>query len=408
MDSGYRQDVSLTEAQRLVLENVGVLGIEDVPLGDALGRRLAAGVVAPRDYPPFDNSAMDGFAVRHRDAVQSRSLEVVGTATAGGSWEGSLGAGQAVKIMTGARVPQGADTVVMKEVCRESGGRAEIVDLPEPGANIRRAGEDIAGGEVALRAGTLVGPVEIAALASMGFGRATVFRRPVVAILATGNELVDVGESVAGDKIVNSNSPALAALVTVHGGVPRMLGIARDAPGEVERLLTGAADADMIATTGGVSVGEFDFVKGSLAAMGCKTVFWRAKMRPGMPSFFGLLNGRPVFGLPGNAVSSMVTFSVLARPALAKMAGDPDPLPPPHKAVLLTRVTKKQGFVFFLRARVSWKEGGMVAEPMPRQGSHMVFGQRGANALIVLPADVPGAEAGAVVDVIPFGRPAFE
>lgn len=408
MTPEHRQDISLEEAQRLVLENVAPLGAEEVPLGDLPGRRLAADVAAPRDYPPFDNSAMDGFAIRHGDAARSRSFSVVGTATAGGSWEGEIGVGQAVKIMTGARVPRGADTVVMKEVCRETGGRVEVVELPEPGANIRRAREDIAAGETALAAGTRVGPVEIAALASMGFGHAKVFRRPVVAILATGNELVEAGEAAAGDRIVNSNSPALAALVSVHGGVPRSLGIARDAPGEVERLLSGAADADMIVTTGGVSVGEYDFVKGSLAAMGCETVFWRAKMRPGMPSFFGLLDGRPVFGLPGNAVSSMVTFSVLARPALAKMAGDPDPLPPPRKAALLTRVTKKPGFVFFLRARVIWSQGELSAEPAPRQGSHMVFGQRGANALIIVPADVSGAEAGEVVDVIPFGRPAWE
>lgn len=234
-----------------------------------------------------------------------------------------------------------------------------------------RAGDDIRAGETALRAGACVGPIEVAAL----------------------------GEQAPPD---GTNAHALAALVAALGATPLRLGTARDTPDAVGELLRAAPPHDALLTTGGVSVGEFDFVKESLRALGCRDLFWRVLMRPGRPSFCGVLGDRPVFGLPGNAVSCMVTFWILAAPVLRAMAGDPNPIPAPRQATLSARITKKRGLTVYTRARVSWDEGRLVAAPTTGQLSHQVFGQRGANALVVTPVDREAIEAGETVSVIPF------
>ena len=413
---GPKQNIPIDEAQGLILSSVHPLDVEEVSLIDALGLFLTADVFAPRPAPPFDNSAMDGFAIVHPGAADAHPMRfaIVGTATAGGRWHGTLAAGEALRIMTGAPLPAGADTVVMREVCKEVGptgrspsaggvDRVDILEMPARGANIRRAGEDIHAGEVALRAGACIGPVETAALASVGRATASVRRRPRVAILSTGNELVEPGGAATGDTIYNSNAHALCAFVATLGAVPVRLGIARDTPGAVGEVLQNAPRFDVLLTTGGVSVGEFDYVKESLRALGCRDVFWRVLMRPGRPAFFGMMGDRPVFGLPGNAVSCMVTFTVLAAPAIRAMAGDPAPIPAPRAAVLSASVVKKSGLAYFTRARVCWRDGTLVAVPASGQGSHQVFGQRGANALVIAPPDRDAIKAGETVQVIPFG-----
>jgi molybdopterin molybdotransferase len=279
--------------------------------------------------------------------------------------------------------------------------------MPERGANIRKRGEDIASGGMALRSGTAIGPVEIATLAALGCAKVPVLKRPVVAILATGTELCDVGGKPGRDQIFDSNSYAVDALVRVFGGVPRRFGIIGDEPEAVGKAVAGAAECDAVVTTGGVSVGDYDYVRGALAAAGCQEVFWGVSMRPGRPFFFGMLAGRPVFGLPGNAVSAMVTFTVLAGPALLAMGGDGHPLPVAHKAVVTGGIKKKRGITLLARAHVTRGEGGLLANPSGGQGSHQVFGMAGANALCVIPEDSGDVSSGESVEVIPFGSRNF-
>ncbi|MFA6034160.1 MAG: gephyrin-like molybdotransferase Glp [Myxococcota bacterium] len=401
--------ISVADAVRLILSSVGgPAGLETIPVVDALGRRVASDMASPLSSPPFDNSAMDGFAIVHPGSGATAPFTVTGLARAGAPFDGAVGAGEAVKIMTGARVPSGADTVVMKEWCSEKGGRVTMNALPECGANVRRAGEDIRQGTVVMRAGMAAGPVELAALATMGHDRVGVFRRPVVSIITTGTELCTPGQALGGDQIYDSNSRSLAALARLCGAEPRLHGIASDEPGQVAARIGEASGSDVIVTTGGVSVGDYDFVKAETRALGCEEVFWGVAMRPGRPAFFGLLGGKPVFGLPGNAVSSMVTFEVLVKPAVLKLGGDTAPVKRPWRVRLARDVRKKKGVEQYVRARVTQGPDGMLmAEPAGGQGSHQVFGMGGSNALCVIPAEADMMGAGSMADAYPFGSIGF-
>ena len=401
--------ISVADAVTLILSSTGgPAGVETIPVVDALGRRLATDIVSPLSSPPFDNSAMDGFAIVLPDAGATASFLVTGLARAGAPFAGVVGAGEAVKIMTGARIPPGANTVVMKEWCSEKDGRVVMKDLPERGANVRLAGEDIRQGTVALRAGAVAGPVELAALASMGHDRVSVFRRPVVSIITTGTELCSPGCALGGDQIYDSNSRSLAALARMCGAEPRIHAIATDEPGQVAGRIGEASGSDVIVTTGGVSVGDYDFVKAELRGLGCEEVFWGVGMRPGRPAFFGLLGGKPVFGLPGNAVSSMVTFEVLVKPAVLKLGGDSSPVKRPWRVRLARDVKKKKGYAQYIRAKVTQgPDGVLCAEPSGGQGSHQVFCMGGSNALCVIPAEADVMGAGSMADAYPFGSIGF-
>jgi molybdopterin molybdotransferase len=250
----------------------------------------------------------------------------------------------------------------------------------------------------------MIGPVETAALASMGMAIIPVFRRPLAAIIATGNELREPGGDASGDAIFDSNSHTLAAMAVQCGAEPKRLGIVGDDKAALAAAIEEALSCDVIITTGGVSVGEHDYVREAFRKAGCRQVFWGLAVRPGRPVFFGDLDGRPVFGLPGNAVSAMVSFTVLAAPALRAMAGNPEPLPAVSRAVLSGGIKKRREFAMLARARVEKGLEGLVATPTGGQGPHQVFGMAGANALCIIPAGIEFAQAGGTVDVIPFGN----
>jgi molybdopterin molybdotransferase len=400
--------LTVEEALEKVLQEVDVLEAESVPLLDSLGQVLAADVRAGINVPPLDNSAMDGYAVRSADtegagASSPRPLRVIDTVMAGSISKREVRPGTAIRIMTGAPVPAGADAVVQFENTDEASHKAASPERhPEkvgvvcpviPGQNIRRAGEDIAAGSVVLRQGTIIRPAEIGVMAAVGLSHANVIRRPVVAVLSTGNELVEVGEPLPEGRIYDSNAYSIAGLVRRYGCVPRVLGIARDDEAELVARLKEAADADMLLTTGGVSMGDYDMVKDILARDG-RIVFWQVKVKPGKPLAFGKIKGRdrhgqeksiPHLGLPGNAVSCMVSFELFVRPALLKMMGKKSFAKPAVQAILEDTMTNKEGRVLYNRAVVERRDGHYYARLTGPQGSGILTSMSQANGLVVIP-----------------------
>ncbi len=397
------------QAQQLVLQDIPVLGVERVPLFDALGRVLAEGIAARHDNPPQDNSAMDGYALRHADiaganAGQPVLLEVVEDIPAGHVPQKRVGPGQASRIMTGALVPEGADTVIRVEDTRAEGKGVAILVPDSLGGNIRRRGSDVQTGQEVVGAGTLCGPGELALLASLQRALVPVHRRPVVAILSTGDELVEVDEPLAPGKIVNSNTYGLAALCLANGAIPLMLPIARDEEAQIRRAVQSALSADLILSSGGVSVGDYDYVKKVLDELGAQARLWRVAMKPGKPLFFCVLQGKPYFGLPGNPVSSLVSFLQFVRPALRKAAGHlPDTWLLPALAAHLEHPLANEGDRRqYVRARLRLEGGRLLAAAPQGQGSHQLSSMLGTNGLLVLEPGVR-LEAGGEVQAQLFG-----
>lgn len=410
--------ISVEEALDKILANAAVLDEEEVPVLDSLGQVLAEDVVSGISIPPLDNAAMDGYAVRSGDTLGAsertpRLLRVIDTVAAGAISSFRVEAGMAIRIMTGAPVPEGADSVVKFEDTDETlrpAPPAEIGILREvePGLNIRRAGEDIAKGSVVLKAGAVIRPSEAGVLASLGRKTVKVIRRPVVAILATGNELVEVGEVLPAGKIYNSNSYSLAALVRHCGGIPEMLGIARDSEDSLVASLRKGLSADMLLTSGGVSMGDYDVVKDVLAKQG-EIGFWTVRMKPGKPLAFGMIRGAeeggvarsiPHLGLPGNPVSSMITFELFARPALLKMMGRHDLTRPLVKAVLEDSVVNTDGRRIFARVVLEKRGERYFAKLTGPQGSGILTSMSLANALVIIPEDRERVAAGETVSVM--------
>ncbi|HEY31968.1 MAG TPA: molybdopterin molybdotransferase MoeA [Dehalococcoidia bacterium] len=415
--------ISVEEALEKLLSNVDVLAKEEVAILDSLGQVLADDIYSDVDVPPLDNSAMDGYAVQSSDTLGAgphspRLLHVIDTVAAGSISESEVTAGIAVRIMTGAPVPKGADTVIRFEDTdevsrREISGGQTITEIgilceAEVGLNIRRAGEDISRGSRILAAGTVIRPAEVGVLASLGRSQVTVISRPVVAILSTGDELVEVGQPLPAGKIYNSNSYSVAALVRRYGAVPRMLGIALDSEDSLVTALRRGLDADMLITSGGVSVGDYDVVKDVLAKEG-EIGFWTVRMKPGKPLAFGTIRGSdrrgvprriPHLGLPGNPVSSMVTFEVFARPAVFKMMGKKDWTKPTVEAVLEDGIVNTGGRRVFTRAVVEKREGRYFARLTGPQGSGVLTSMSQANGLAIVPEDWAEARPGDIVKVM--------
>jgi molybdopterin molybdotransferase len=379
------------QAQQIVLDHIRPLGVERVALMDALERILAADVRARRDNPPCDNSAMDGYAVRHQDiaaatAAQPAVLEMIEEIPAGRVGQKTVGPRQTSRIMTGAPVPQGADTVIPVEDTRAQDNRIEILEADEREANVRHRGEDIQAGAVVLSAGTLCGTGELGILAALQCGFVPVQRRPTLAILSTGDELVEIDEPLEPGKIVNSNTYALAALARAHGAVPVMLPIARDSEEDIRRAVEGALQADFVLSSGGVSVGEYDYIRKVLDDMGGQFKFWRVAMKPGKPLFFCLIQDKPYFGLPGNPVSSMMSFLQFVRPAIRKATAFPadDLLLPTTRGVVENSIYNDGNRRNYLRARLRLADGRLHASTRAGQGSHMLTSMLGANGIVVL------------------------
>ncbi len=380
------------EARDIVLEHIKPLGIERISLLDATGRVLARDVLARRDNPPHDNSAMDGFAVRYDEVANATAenpvkLQVVEDIPAGSVPQRELGPGQASRIMTGAIVPTGADAIVPVEDAQSEGDRVAILDVEELGAHIRARGEDMRAGAPVLRVGQVLGPGEISVLATLQQSFVTVYRRARVAIITTGDELVEIEDEVGPGQIVNGNTAALAAFCRAHGAEPLMLPIARDDRDDIRRTIEAALDADFVLSSGGVSVGDYDFVKEVLDAMDAKTIFWRVAMKPGKPLLFCTIGSTPYFGLPGNPVSSMMSFLQFVRPALYKAGGHlPAAWPLPQTTALLDSAVENDGNRRnYMRCRLYYcdESGALRAEIFAQQGSHMVSSMIGANGIAV-------------------------
>jgi molybdopterin molybdotransferase len=408
--------LSVEEARKRILSFFEVLPLESSPILDAQGQVLAEDVTGPFDIPPLDNSAMDGFAVQTasvKDATAASPvlLEVVGSVAAGEMPMAAVGAGTAVRIMTGAPVPEGADAVVPFEDTDEherkaSGARAGEVGIRvavEEGENVRLAGKDVKCGERVLDKGTVLRPAEIGVLASLGYAHVRVTRRPVVAILATGDELVELDADADPGKIYDSNSYTIVSAVNSAGGTPLRLGIAMDDLKSLEDKLDGAANADMLITTAGVSKGDYDMVKDVLANRGT-VEFWSVRMRPAKPLAFGTIRvggGKtvPHLGLPGNPVSALVAFEQFGRPAIYKMLGRGESRRPTIQAVLEDPIYNTDGRRVYARAVVSRRNGGYVARLTGDQSSNLLTSMARANGLAICPEDVQMKKAGETVNV---------
>lgn len=407
-----REGIRVEEAQDHVLEAAELLGAETVAVIEAEGRVLADPVDSTRTLPPADSSAMDGFAVRAADLEAASddapvTLRRVYEVPAGGHAERALEPGETARIFTGAPVPPGADAVVMQEHVRAEGDRA-VFKRPAPeGDHIRLAGEDLRVGDRVLDAGQRVGPGQVGVLASLGRAVVSVARRPRVALLSGGDELVEPDGDVGGGRIVSSNSYTLAAQTRAAGGDPVYLGIARDTPQSIEARLRAGLHADVIVSSAGVSVGDHDHVRGVLERLGCKLEFWGVRMKPGYPVAFGRFardaNDRPgplVFGLPGNPVSASVTFELFVRPALLAMQGETRVHRPTVEARLDSPLVKKAGRSHFVRVRLERDGVGLRAISTGSQSSGVMRSVSDAHGLLVFPADATRLEAGARVSVI--------
>lgn len=392
--------LSVDAARARILEGLRPLPSERVAVAEALGRALVAPVVAVRTLPPWNNSAMDGYAVRAAEAIAGATLRVGETVRAGHRATRPIASGEAARIMTGAPLPDGADAVVMQErVTRQSDGTVRIDEGPKPGQNVRLAGEDATAGAPLLAAGTALGVPELGRLWSQGLTQVDVPRRPTVAIASSGDELVPVG-TTSGERLVDTNSPMLAELVRRAGGVPTMLGIAPDGLEPMRRHFEPGLAFDVLLTSAGVSVGDHDFTKEALEGAGVTMDFWRIAMRPGKPLAFGRKGQTLVLGLPGNPVSALVTFELYVRPALLALQGHREVLPRARPAKLAAPLKPVPGLHLFARATAAYRDGGWWATPLPSQTSGVLASAAEAQVLISVPPETERLQVGQTIDVL--------
>ncbi|GAK58905.1 molybdenum cofactor synthesis domain protein [Candidatus Vecturithrix granuli] len=398
--------ISVQEARDIVLAQVKVLGTERKELLASLGRVIAEDVFAPHDVPPHNNSAMDGYAVRSEDTHHASrehpvTLNVIEDLPAGYVSQRYLQTGQAIRIMTGAPIPDGADAVVrVEDTLRGEGEQVLILREVPPLYDLRLAGEDIRQGDLILRQGDLLRPAEIGLLSSLGRSTIQVYQRPQVAILSTGDELLYIDEPLQPGKIYNSNSYSLAALVLDAGAIPIQLGIARDTREDLEQKFLAGARADVIISSGGVSVGDYDLVKEMLKKSGSEMQFWKVCMKPGKPQAFGAIAGKPTFGLPGNPVSSMVSFEVFVRPALLKMMGHTQIYRRVVTATLAEDFRKSDRRKHFVRVALRQENTRYIASTTGDQGSGILRSMAKAKGLMVVDEERMQIQAGESVAVM--------
>lgn len=395
--------LSADEALARILKGVEPTAAEAVGLIAAEGRVLAAGVAALHTQPPFDSSAMDGYAVRSADVAKvPATLTLVGESQAGKRFTGTLKSGEAVRIFTGAPIPAGADTVVIQENTEPAGTNVTVREAAPAGANLRRAGGDFRKGERLLPMGHYLDAGAIMLAAAAGHGSLSVRARPRVAILATGDELVEPGAELGPDQIVSSNTYGLAALVARAGGAPELLGIAPDSREEIESKIRAAAGSDVLVTIGGASVGDRDLVRPALEACGMVLDFWKVNVRPGKPMLFGRMGETRVLGLPGNPLSCLVTARVFLVPLIYRLLGQSQARTQVSSATLTQDLPANGARQHYMRAKLAAGEGGtLLATALPSQDSAFVAGLGEAEALIVRAPNAPAAPAGSRVDFIP-------
>ena len=396
----------LASAQQTVLEATQVLGCEKVSLLDVLGRVLGEDIIAPRSNPPWDNSAMDGFAVRWEDIKQEYAITkipeliIVEDVAAGAVPKKSVGPGEAIRIMTGAPMPEGADTVVRVEYTEPSATSVRIMKTESgKGACIRSKGEDVQEGECIIAKGTQLRSGEIGMLAILAKSFVLVYQRPRVAILSTGDELADLDEAFDEHKIVNSNSYGIAAGVQEAGGIPVLLGIAKDNPDSLKEKIRQGLTCDVLVLSGGISMGDYDFTKPVFAELGADMNFWKLAIRPGQPAAFGKIQGKLAFGLPGNPVSSMVTFDQLVRPAMLKMGGQSNWERPVVQAVFQETFSKQKDRRHFLRGILRHENGVLTVKTTGGQGSGILTSMVKANGFIDVSEETESLKPGDLVNV---------
>jgi molybdopterin molybdotransferase len=403
---------SVDEHLQAVLDDLTPMAAVPQPLLDALDLACAEDVVAPISLPSFDNSAMDGYAVRSGDAAAAGvhapvELSLVGESRAGHPADLPVGRGEAIAISTGAMLPAGADCVVRLEDTEHRDGRVLILSAPRPGLNVRRAGEDLAAGELAIAGGTLLGPAELGVLASVGGRQVFCQRRPTVSVLSTGDELRAPGEQLGPGQIHDTNSHSVSALAALAGGLVQPPRWAGDTEAEVNDALAGVLSADVAIVCGGVSVGAHDHVRPALTALGVDQRFWGVALKPGRPTWFGVREGGGlVFGLPGNPVSAIVTFLLFVRPALLALAGHEDD-PERTTALLDEPYPKQPGRAHAVRCRLSLAEDGWHVRPTKAQGSHVLSSMIGAECLAFIPTEAESLEAGCRVEAMLLPKPAL-
>ena len=383
--------ISVEEALARILAEITPLPGTSAALADTSGLVLAEDIVAQEDIPPFANSAMDGFALLSKDSQphegQPPRLQVIGSVAAGYVANQAVREGTAMRIMTGAPVPPGADTVIQVELTRSEGPESASVEILQPvapGNNIRPSGEDMQRGQTILARGTEIGPWEIGVLATLGWANVPTIRRPHVAILGTGDEVIDVDQPLRPGKIRNSNSYLLEAAVRSAGAIPHRLGIAHDTVESLREKFSEAVQHDLIITSGGVSVGDFDLVKDIMAEQG-QINFWRINMRPGKPVAFGHIGGIPLLGLPGNPVSAAVTFELFGLPVIRKLLGHTRLLKPQVEVIVEDGVSDRAMRRHYVRANVTWRDGRFVAHTTGNQGSNITTSLLNTNAFVIVP-----------------------
>jgi len=397
--------IDYKDAQVLVLSALKTRPPESVLLAEALGRSLAREVRARENIPPFTKATMDGYALRAEDTQAAGrdntvELEVTEDLPAGRLSRKFVGPGQAVRIMTGAPLPKGADAVVMVEDTEKSGGRVKVRRAVRPADNTGQAGEDLKKGELVLERGAVIGPAETGLLAAAGLARVPVVRRPKLAVIATGDEIVEPGERKAPGQIRNSNGPALLAMALRAGAEAKYLGIARDRTSSLRVKLARAKGADILVLSGGVSVGDYDLVKDELRGAGVRPVFWQVRIKPGKPVFFGRRGRQLVFGLPGNPTSAMVTFLLFVQPAIGRMLGRTSPDPNKGRAILKEDIILKPGRTQFLRGVLDAEGPVLTVAPYPDQKSGVLRSMARSHVLIVVPADVSRLEKSRDVEIL--------
>lgn len=393
-------NLSVDEAIATILENVFPIGTERVPLPKILSRVLAEDISSKREHPPWNNSAMDGYAVKWADIQDATlnspiALKVIGEVQAGGMAAFPVNRGEAIQIMTGAPVPDGADSVVRVEDTERSDSTVYILKPCQQGGNIRLKGEDVRTGDRVIPKGAFCRPAEIGMSATAGIVWGQVYQKPRISVLATGDELAEPGDILAPEKIINSNTFSIAAQVTESGGVPIILEAARDTKSDLESKILQAFSADIAIIVGGVSVGKYDYVKDVLIELGCNMKFWRVKMRPGHPVAFGVISmtgrqgDRPrlLFGLPGNPVSCMVAFYQFVRPAIHKMMGRKDLFLPQVEAVLEEDTYTRAGRRHYARALTRYQDGQYYVRLTGAQGSGILTSMTQANSFLILPEE---------------------
>jgi len=391
--------INIDEARGIILNHTEIMDLEKVDLLSSLGRAAGEDIAASFSLPPWDNSAMDGYAVRF-DNIQPATpdqpveLKVIEDLPAGYISKNRLSPFETIRIMTGAPIPEGADTVVMKEDTSSSGDTVKILVPPHKGENIRLAGENIKKGGQVLRKRILIRPPHIGMLASLGISYLFVYQRPRVAILSTGDEIREIDSARNPSKIINSNTYSISALVKEAGAIPIILGIARDDKKDLIAKIQKGLSADVIITTGGVSVGEYDYVKDALEATGAKIEFWKVAMRPGKPITFGTIKDKLIFGLPGNPVSCMISFEQFVRPALLKKMGHKHLYRPCLWATAKEDFQAKKNLTYFLRVRVFCQDGELFATTTGNQGSGILRSMVQANGLMIVPPDKKKVKAG--------------